>query len=73
MRSLAPRDGASADAVLSRAEDATRSGDLAGAVTELSALPAPAQEAMADWVARATARAEATAAADALAAQLATN
>ncbi|MEM6740612.1 MAG: hypothetical protein AAF646_10860 [Pseudomonadota bacterium] len=73
MRSLTPREGDSADAVLSRAEAAARDGDLATALSELGALPEPAAAAMADWAARAAARAKAVAAADALARSMATN
>lgn len=49
VRSLSPREGADPDAILSRAEAALSAGDLAAALTELSALPEPAQAAMADW------------------------
>lgn len=73
LRSLAPAEGEDPDAVLSRAEAAARQGDLEAAVSELSALPDSGQQAMADWMARATARAEALAAADELAASLAAN
>ena len=73
IRSLAPRDGDSPDAILSRAEAAARSGDLTEAVAELEALPDPARAEMSDWMERATTRAEAVAAADDLARQLATN
>ncbi|MEM1430329.1 MAG: hypothetical protein AAGG09_12815 [Pseudomonadota bacterium] len=73
MRSLAPRDGDGVDAILSRAEAATRDGDLPTAVTELNALPDPARAAMQEWIARATMRVDAIAAADALAQSLATN
>jgi hypothetical protein len=73
IRSLAPREGDSPDAILSRAEAAARSGDLMEAVAELEALPEPARAEMSDWMERATTRAEAVAAADDLARQLATN
>ncbi|MBK1634850.1 COG4223 family protein [Rhodovulum adriaticum] len=66
MRSLSPREGDDADAVLSRAEAALRAGDLAAALDELNALPDAARAEMAGWVADATARAEAVAAAAAL-------
>lgn len=73
IRSLAPREGDSPDAILSRAEAAARGGDLSAAVAELEALPDPARAEVSDWMARATTRAEAVAAADDLARQLATN
>ncbi len=63
-RSLAPREGDDADAVLSRAEADARSGDLAGALEEIEALPAAAREVLADWEARARARLDALAAAE---------
>ena len=49
-------------AVLSRARAAVETGDFAAALTEIAALPAPAQEAMADWTAGARLRGEADAA-----------
>lgn len=73
IRSLAPRDGDSPDAILSRAEAAAVEARLADAITEISALPEAGQEPMADWVAQAARRAEAVAAAGELAATLATN
>ncbi|HRO16269.1 MAG TPA: hypothetical protein PLL33_14775, partial [Paracoccus sp. (in: a-proteobacteria)] len=66
-RSVAPREGADADAVLSRAGDAVRHGDISRALAELDALPEPARPAMADWSARARAWADAQAALAALA------
>lgn len=63
-RSLEPRDGTDADAVLSRAEAAARSGDLAGALAEIDALPEPARAVFDDWSARARERIAARAAAD---------
>ena len=69
-RSVAPKEGDDADAVLSRAEAAVRSGDLQTALTELSALPEIAQPAIADWQARAQTRLEAKTAADELVQQL---
>ncbi|WP_068116173.1 hypothetical protein [Tropicimonas marinistellae] len=73
IRSLAPRDGDSPDAVLSRAEAAAVQARLQEAIAEISTLPEVGQAPMADWVAQATRRAEAVAAADELAATLATN
>ncbi len=66
-RSLAPRDGDDADAILSRAEAALRAGDVGLALTEASALPEVAQQALSDWLADATARQAAAAAVAALA------
>lgn len=68
-RSLTPREGDDPDAILSRAEAAVAAGDLPAALAEIAALPAPAQEAMADWTAAATARVQAADAIAALAAQ----
>lgn len=63
-RSVEPRDGADADAILSRAGAALQNGDLATVMTELQALPQIAREApeMADWMAGAQAHADARAA-----------
>ncbi len=69
-RSVTPRDGDDPDAVLSRAEDAVRNGNLDAALTEIASLPEPAQAVLSDWVARAETRRDALAAADALAQQL---
>ena len=52
-RSLTPREGDSADAILSRAEASVAEGDLLAALAELEALPHAARPAMADWIARA--------------------
>lgn len=49
-RSLAPREGDHPDAVLSRTEAALGSGDIAGAIELIAALPNEGQAAMADWV-----------------------
>lgn len=68
-RSLEPREGDDPDAILSRAEAAVNAGDLPAALAEVATLPAPAQEAMADWTAAATARVQAAEAIAALAAQ----
>lgn len=48
-RSLAPREGNDPDAILSRAEAALTGGDVAQALSEVSALPEPAQTAIAAW------------------------
>jgi len=59
VRSVAPKDGDDADAVLSRAEAALKAGDLTSAFAELDALPAEGQAEMTDWIAMATRRAQA--------------
>lgn len=69
-RSLEPKEGDDADAVLSRAEAALRQGDIATALTELDALPEAGQPAMADWRAEADTRKAALEAASALADEL---
>jgi hypothetical protein len=69
-RSVTPRDGDDADAILSRAEAAVKSGDLATALSEVSALPEPAQAAMSDWTTLAQSRLDAVTGADALAQEL---
>lgn len=61
-RALTPQAGSGPDAVLSRAEAATRQGDLAQALSEIAALPAEGQAAMAKWKAGAEARLAADAA-----------
>lgn len=66
LRSLEPREGDDADAVLSRAEALLRQGDLRAALTELEALPEPARAALAGWTAAAQARADAVEGAQAL-------
>lgn len=72
-RSVEPRDGDSTDAILSRAEAATVSGDLGAALAEIATLPPPAQAEMEGWAARATARNRAIAAVDTLAQSLNSN
>ena len=52
-RSLEPREGDDPDAVLSRAEAAVKSGDVAMALTELAGLPEVGRAEMADWLAHA--------------------
>lgn len=69
-RSLAPREGADPDAVLSRAEAALAAGDLQAAITEIGTLPKDGQARMTEWVALANRRIAATSAAAALAAEL---
>ncbi len=69
-RSLSPQDGDGTDAVLSRMEAGFKNGDLAATLSEAEALPAPAAEAMADWLTKARTRAEALSGFDALNAAL---
>lgn len=69
-RSLAPREGADPDAILSRAEAALAAGDLEAAITEIGALPKGGQARMTEWVALANRRIAATSAAAMLAAEL---
>lgn len=69
-RSLTPREGSDPDAVLSRAEAALASGDIAAALSETAALPAEAQPALADWRAQAETRQAAVAAVAGLAAAM---
>lgn len=69
-RSLEPKEGDDADAVLSRAEAALRQGDIGAALTELDALPEAGQPAIADWRAAAGVRKAALDAAGALANEL---
>lgn len=66
VRSVTPQEGASADAVLSRAEAAVRNGRLSDALAEISALPEVARAEMSDWLAQAEIRADAVAAIDML-------
>jgi hypothetical protein len=73
VRSTSPREGKDADAVLSRAEAAVRSGRLSDALAEISALPEVSRAAMSDWLAQGEARASAVAAADILSSTLSDN
>lgn len=70
VRSLEPREGDDADAILSRAEAAVREGRLRDAMAEIDTLPGAARAAMSGWMDRAQARADAIAAADTLGAEL---
>jgi hypothetical protein len=70
-RSLAPREGATPDAILSRMEDALRRDDLDAALAEAEALPSEAQAALGAWLAEARLRAQADAGLDALDASVA--
>ena len=60
-RSLTPQEGAAPDAVLSRVEAALRRDDVQAAAAEAETLPSEASAAMADWIAKAEARAAAEA------------
>lgn len=70
VRSVKPREGDDADAVLSRAEAAVRAGDLKTALTEIDALPDVAKAELESWVAAANARFAALDAAQGIAQQL---
>lgn len=56
VRSLAPREGDDPDAVLSRAEAALRSGDVATTLEEIKSLPEAGQSALSEWAGAATTR-----------------
>lgn len=58
VRSTAPQEGSSPDAVLSRAEAAIKEGRVADALAEIEALPEVARAEMTDWTAQATERAD---------------
>lgn len=66
VRSTTAQDGDSANAVLSRVEDAVKRGDLQTALTEADTLPASARGAMQGWLDAAGARAGAVAATHAI-------
>ncbi|HEY1425792.1 MAG TPA: mitofilin family membrane protein [Caulobacteraceae bacterium] len=57
VRNVDPRRGG-VDGLLARAQDAASAGDLAGAVRDIDALPAPARAALAEWRAAAERRIE---------------
>ncbi|MEL7258875.1 MAG: hypothetical protein AAFN80_13670, partial [Pseudomonadota bacterium] len=69
-RSVTPKQGDDADAVLSRMEAAVRSGDLGTALDEASGLPEKARGAMSGWLGAAETRHNAQSALDALTQQL---
>ncbi|WP_088622534.1 COG4223 family protein [Oceanicola sp. 22II-s10i] len=69
-RSLEPREGGDADAILSRAEAALKSGRLGDALAELDSLSDGAKAEMSDWIDTATTRHEAVKAAEDLSAAL---
>ena len=58
-RSVTPKTGDDADAVLSRAEQALRENDLNGALNELDALPNAARDQMQPWIDQARERQDA--------------
>ena len=70
VRSVAPKDGDTADAVLSRAEANLRNGRLTDTLSEIGALPEVVRAELTDWVALAEARADALAAAATLSSSL---
>jgi hypothetical protein len=73
VRSLAPKEGDSPDAILARAQAAVTDGELAAALDEIAALPEAARAPLADWTARARARVDAVTAVNELAASLTAN
>ncbi|XDA98258.1 mitofilin family membrane protein [Sulfitobacter sp. LCG007] len=58
-RSVSPREGDDADAVLSRAEALLKAGNLSGAMNEIDTLPPSARDAMSGWISDAQTRADA--------------
>lgn len=70
VRSVEPREGADADAVLSRAEAAVRAGNIRTALAEIEALPEVAKEVLSEWVTDAETRISALEEAQAVAARL---
>ncbi|MGH1425908.1 MAG: hypothetical protein ACRBBU_14365 [Pseudooceanicola sp.] len=69
-RSLEPRDGDDADAILSRAESSLKAGRLGDTLAELDTLPDGARAEMAGWIADAQTRQSAVQAAEDLSAAL---
>ena len=69
-RSLEPRDGDDADAVLSRAEGALKAGRLGDALAELETLPDASRAELTGWIELAETRRNAIAAAEELNASL---
>lgn len=65
-RSLEARDGDGPDAILSRAQAAVDTGDLATALSEIAVLPEAGQAPLSDWAAQAQSRIAATKALSAL-------
>lgn len=73
VRSVAPRDGTDADAVLSRAEAALKEGRLNDTLAEVATLPEVARPAVSEWAAAAELRANAIAAVDEISLSLTDN
>ena len=70
VRSVEPREGDDADAILSRVGAAVRDGRLADAIAEIETLPQVAQDALSNWTEAAKARVEAVSAANDLSVNL---
>ncbi len=70
VRSVAPKDGDGADAILSRAEATLRQGRLTDTLAEVGALPEVARAELSDWISLAESRADALAAAATLSTSL---
>jgi hypothetical protein len=73
VRSVNPRDGDDADAILSRAQAALRNGRLTETLTKIGTLPEVARAEMSEWIALAETRTDAVAAIDTLATTLRDN
>jgi hypothetical protein len=72
-RSIAPREGGDADAVLSRVEGAVRQGRLTDALAEAESLSPEAKSAMSDWLENTATRLAVTTASETLMQRLAAN
>ncbi|OUD09729.1 hypothetical protein BVC71_07805 [Marivivens niveibacter] len=70
VRSVEPREGDDADAILSRVGAAVRDGRLADAIAEIETLPQVAQDALSTWTEAAKARVDAVSAANDLSVNL---
>ena len=73
VRSVNPRDGDTADAILSRAQSALRNGRLGETLSEINTLPDVARAELSEWLALAEQRADAVSAIDTLATSLRDN
>jgi len=73
VRSVAPRDGDDADAILSRAQAAVSEGQLQAALDEITALPEVAQAKLSEWAGLAQIRVDAVQAADEISLSLISN
>ncbi|MBV1896044.1 MAG: hypothetical protein KUG70_06270, partial [Rhodobacteraceae bacterium] len=69
-RSVSPRDGDSADAILSRAEAALTNGQVSDALDELAKMPDDVTATMTDWIEPAKSRLAAISASDAIGREL---